>query len=70
MLEQSPGALGGLERRLPVPLGVAFQPPARITIGLQPSWKERTAGILQWTGDFEDFRRIVDDDDFGIREGR
>ena len=41
-----------------------------ITIEAQGSLAERTAGILQWTGNFEDLRRIVEDDEFGIREAR
>jgi hypothetical protein len=35
-----------------------------------PTWAERTAGILQWAGDFEELRRVVEDDEFGIREAR
>ena len=41
-----------------------------ITIEPQHSWAERTAGILQWKGDFEEHRRIVEDDESGIREPR
>ena len=52
------------------PLPLEEHETVRITIEPQRSWAERTAGILQWTGDFEDLRRIVEDDEFGIREAR
>ena len=42
----------------------------RITIEPELSWAERTAGLLQWQGDFDDLRRIVEDDEFGIRGAR
>jgi predicted DNA-binding antitoxin AbrB/MazE fold protein len=41
-----------------------------VTIEAAGTWTERTAGMLKWTGDFEDLRRIVEDDEFGIREAR
>jgi len=52
------------------PLPLKEREMVRITIEPQLSWAERTAGMLQWTGDFEDLRHIVEDDEFGIREGR
>jgi predicted DNA-binding antitoxin AbrB/MazE fold protein len=52
------------------PLPLKEHEMVRITIEPQLSLAERTAGILQWTGDFEDLRRIVEDDEFGIREAR
>ena len=52
------------------PLPLKDQETVRITIEPQRSWAESTAGMLQWTGDFEDLRRIVEDDEFGIREAR
>ena len=30
----------------------------------------RTAGLLRWTGDPEDLRRIAEDDEFGVMEAR
>jgi predicted DNA-binding antitoxin AbrB/MazE fold protein len=32
-----------------------------ITIEPQLSWADRTAGMLQWKGDYEDLRRIVEE---------
>ena len=52
------------------PLPLEEHETVHITIEPQRSWAERTAGILQWTGDFEELRRIVEDDEFGIREAR
>jgi predicted DNA-binding antitoxin AbrB/MazE fold protein len=52
------------------PLPLKEHETVRITIEPRLSWAERTAGILQWPGDFEDLRRIVEDDEFGIREAR
>jgi predicted DNA-binding antitoxin AbrB/MazE fold protein len=52
------------------PLPLEEHETVRITIEPQRSWAERTAGILRWAGDFEDLRRIVEDDEFGIREAR
>jgi predicted DNA-binding antitoxin AbrB/MazE fold protein len=40
----------------------------RLTIESKVSWAERTAGMLQWTGDPEILRRIAEDDEFGILE--
>jgi predicted DNA-binding antitoxin AbrB/MazE fold protein len=40
----------------------------RVTIEPETSWAERTAGMLQWTGDPEVLRRVADDDEFGILE--
>ena len=52
------------------PLPLKEQEMVRITIEPELSWAERTAGMLQWHGDFDDLRRIVEDDEFGIREAR
>jgi predicted DNA-binding antitoxin AbrB/MazE fold protein len=40
----------------------------RVTIESEASWAERTAGMLQWTGDPEVLRRIAEDDEFGVLE--
>lgn len=40
----------------------------RITVEPVLSWAERTAGMLQWTGDPEVLRQIAEDDAFGILE--
>ena len=52
------------------PLPLKEHETLRITIESQLGWTERTAGILEWKGDFEDLRRVVEDDEFGIREAR
>jgi predicted DNA-binding antitoxin AbrB/MazE fold protein len=52
------------------PLPLEEHETVRITIEAKLSWAERTAGMLQWTGDPEVLRRIVEDDEFGIREAR
>ena len=40
----------------------------RVTIEPELSWAERTAGMLQWSGDPEVLRRIAEDDEFSILE--
>jgi len=52
------------------PLALAEHERVRITIESGASWADRTAGLLKWTGDFEVLRRVVEDDEFGIRESR
>jgi predicted DNA-binding antitoxin AbrB/MazE fold protein len=52
------------------PLPLKEHETVRITIEPRLSWAERTAGMLQSKGDFEDLRRIVEDDEFGILEAR
>jgi len=59
---------GFLKLAKPVPLDEHEK--VRVTIEPERGWAERTAGMLQWTGDFEDLRRIAEDDEFGIREAR
>ncbi len=59
---------GTLKLAQPVPL--QEQEKVRVTIEPHTTWAERTAGMLQWPGDFDDLRRIVEDDEFGIREAR
>jgi predicted DNA-binding antitoxin AbrB/MazE fold protein len=50
------------------PLPLKEHEKVRITVEVGQSWAERTAGILQWTGDPEVLRRIAEDDEFGILE--
>ena len=38
----------------------------RLTIEPAVTWAERTAGMLQWTGDPAILRQIAEDDEFGI----
>ena len=40
----------------------------RVTIEPETSWADRTAGMLQWTGDPKVLRRIAEDDEFGVME--
>jgi predicted DNA-binding antitoxin AbrB/MazE fold protein len=39
-----------------------------ITVDVGQTWAERTAGMLQWTGDPEVLRSIAEEDEFGILE--
>ena len=54
--------------KLANPLPLKEQEKVRVTIEPALSWAERTAGILQWKGDPEELRRIIEDDEFGILE--
>jgi predicted DNA-binding antitoxin AbrB/MazE fold protein len=57
---------GVLKPRQPLPLDE--HETVRITIEPRISWAERTAGMLQWTGDPEVLRRIAEDHEFGLLE--
>ncbi len=57
---------GVLKLAEPLPLGEHEK--VRVTVEPEVSWAERTAGMLQWTGDPEVLRRIAEDDEFGILE--
>jgi len=48
------------------PLPLDEHEKVRVTIEPEVSWADRTAGLLQWTGDPEVLRRIAEDDEFGI----
>ncbi len=50
------------------PLPLAEHEKVRLTIEPKLTWAERTAGMLQWTGDPEVLRRVLEDPDFGILE--
>jgi predicted DNA-binding antitoxin AbrB/MazE fold protein len=50
------------------PLPLKEHEKVRITIEPKLSWVDRTAGIIHWTGDPEDLRHLVEDDEFGIME--
>ncbi len=54
--------------KLAAPLPLAEHEKVRVTIESQLSWADRTAGMLQWEGDPEVLRRVVEDDEFGILE--
>jgi predicted DNA-binding antitoxin AbrB/MazE fold protein len=56
--------------KLEQPLPLKEQEKVRITVEPQLSWADRTGGMLKWPGDFEDLRRIVEEDEFSIRESR
>lgn len=43
------------------PLQLQEHQRVRVTIEPQLGWAERTAGLLQWPGDFDDLRRLVED---------
>jgi predicted DNA-binding antitoxin AbrB/MazE fold protein len=59
---------GVLKPSQPLPLGE--HETVRITIEPRISWAERTARMLQWTGDPEALRRIAEDDEFGLLESQ
>ncbi len=52
--------------KLAAPLPLLEHQKVNLIINAEPSWAERTAGILRWNGNAEDLRRIAEDDDFGI----
>jgi predicted DNA-binding antitoxin AbrB/MazE fold protein len=50
------------------PLPLEEHEKVQITIQAARSWAERTAGMLQWTGDPEVLRRIIEDPECGLME--
>ncbi len=52
---------GVLKPAQPLPLQEAEK--VRITIEPAITWAERTAGMIKWTGDPEDLRRLAEDDE-------
>lgn len=52
---------GVLKLAEPVPLKEHQR--VEVVIHTGPSWAERTAGMLRWTGDPEDLRRLAEDDE-------
>ena len=50
------------------PLMLQEHEKVRVTIEAEVSWAERTAGMLKWTGEPGELRRIVEEDEFGILE--
>jgi predicted DNA-binding antitoxin AbrB/MazE fold protein len=52
------------------PLPLKEHETVRITIEVEGSWAERTAGLLKWTGDPEVLQRIAEDDEFGLLESK
>jgi predicted DNA-binding antitoxin AbrB/MazE fold protein len=54
--------------KLKEPLPFKEHEAVRVTVEPAPTWTERTAGMLKWSGDPEDFRRLAEDDEFGIME--
>ena len=54
--------------KLNAPLPLKEHERVRVTVESDVTWTERTAGMLKWSGDPEDLRRLVEDDEFGIME--
>ena len=54
--------------KLTQPLPLREHERVRVTIEPEPSWAERTTGMVPWTGDPEELRRLAEDDEFGIME--
>jgi predicted DNA-binding antitoxin AbrB/MazE fold protein len=48
------------------PLPLREHQKVELVIQAEPSWAERTAGMLRWNGDPADLRRIAEDDEFGL----
>jgi predicted DNA-binding antitoxin AbrB/MazE fold protein len=55
---------GTLKLRQPLPLKEHEK--ARVTLEPVVTWTERTAGMLEWTGDPEVLRRVAEEDEFGM----
>ena len=54
--------------KLAQPLPLEEHEIVRVTIEPERGWADRTAGMIQWKGDFDDLRRLAEDDEFGIME--
>ena len=52
------------------PLPLEEHQRVEVAIHTEPSRAERTAGLLRWTGNSEDLRRIAEEDEFGVMEAR
>jgi predicted DNA-binding antitoxin AbrB/MazE fold protein len=50
------------------PLPLKENERVRLSIDFQLTLAERTAGMLQWTGDFKVLRSVAEDDEFSILE--
>jgi predicted DNA-binding antitoxin AbrB/MazE fold protein len=50
------------------PLPLKEHERVRLTVDSQVSWAKRTAGMLKWTGNAEDMRRVAEDDECSILE--
>jgi predicted DNA-binding antitoxin AbrB/MazE fold protein len=53
-----------------VPLPLREHQKVEVVIHADADWAGQTAGILRWTGDPQDLRRIAEDDEFGLVEVR
>lgn len=51
-----------------LPLSLDEHQRVRITVQVEKSWVERTAGMIKWTGDPQTLRRLAEDDEFGVLE--
>jgi predicted DNA-binding antitoxin AbrB/MazE fold protein len=57
---------GVLKPSQPLPLDEHEK--VEVTVQTARSWAERTAGMLQWTGDPAVLRRVIEDPESGILE--
>jgi predicted DNA-binding antitoxin AbrB/MazE fold protein len=57
---------GTLRLRQPVPL--KDQEPVRVTIEPAMTWADRTAGMLEWTGEPEVLHQVATEPEHGILE--
>ena len=56
--------------RVAEPLPLREHQRVEVVIRADADWAGQTAGILRWSGNAEDLRRIAEDDEYGILEGR
>ena len=52
--------------KLAAPLPLPEHQKVELDIRAEPSWAERTAGILRWSGSMEVLRKIAEDEEYGI----
>jgi predicted DNA-binding antitoxin AbrB/MazE fold protein len=52
--------------RLTGPLPLQENEKVRVTVESSGGWTARTAGMVEWSGDPGDLRRIAEGDDFGV----
>lgn len=50
------------------PLPLKEHEKVRVTLEPAITWAERTAGMLEWTGDPEVLRWVAEDDEFSVLE--
>lgn len=54
--------------KLAGPLPFEEHAKVRVTVHADPSWVDRTAGMIKWSGDMETLRRLAEDVEFDPQE--